>query len=147
MMPCPRVQATLGLVIFLLVTLDGCVTIYLLIELFALKGIFIVALLVPPLSILASPFNGLFQLFHQSRKDMASALRLHNIWNMCSMISVLGVFFGELLRTSLSYNFYHIPWYHSQSTFFFLVPLALLLEKICQILLVNIFAACMAEHG
>lgn len=143
----PRVQATLGLVIFLLVTLDGCVTIYLLIELFALKGIFIVALLVPPLSILASPFNGLFQLFHQSRKDMASALRLHNIWNMCSMISVLGVFFGELLRTSLSYNFYHIPWYHSQSTFFFLVPLALLLEKICQILLVNIFAACMAEHG
>ena len=145
--PDSRMQATLGLLIFFLVSLDGFVTIYILIEVFALKEIFVLSLLVPPLSILASPFNGMFQLVHQSRSNMAAAVRLHNIWNMCSMASVLVVLAGQLIRLGYSDNFDHIAWFHSQSTFFFLVPLALLLEKILQVLLVNIFAAsiCIAE--
>ena len=98
-----------------------------------------------PLSLLASPLNGMFELLIQNRKDVASTVRLHNTWNMCSMVSVLVVLAGEMVRTLLySDNFDHIPWYHSQSTYFFLVPMGLLLEKFLQILLVNVFAASIA---
>ncbi|QDZ21840.1 hypothetical protein HOP50_06g43810 [Chloropicon primus] len=142
----PRMQATLGLVIFLLVSLDGCITIYMLIEIFALQEIFIFSLLIPPLAILASPFNGMFELLLGRRKNMALTVRLHNTWNMCSMISVLVVLFGESIRTVLyADNFDHISWYHSQSTYFFMVPLFLLIEKVLQILLVNVFAASIAS--
>ena len=144
----PRMQATLGLLVFFLVSMDGCITIYMLVEIFALKEMFVLSLLVPPLAILASPFNGMFELLIQRRKDLALTVRLHNTWNMCSMISVLVVLAGEMIRTLLySDNFDHIAWYHSQSTYFFLVPAALLLEKIFQVLLVNIFAASIGRSN
>ena len=134
-----RVQASLGLCVFVLLVVDGCLTLFILMEMFQKKEVLVLSLLIPPLAILGAPVNGMFGLL----TEKPSALRVHNVWNLCSMISVLVIIIGKGIEdiTDTNTNAAATEWYHDDSKFFILLPAGLFVEKLCQLLIINIFTA------
>lgn len=133
-----RMQATLGLCLFLFIAIDGLLTLYILTEVVNLKEVFILSLLIPPMAILGAPINGLLSVLHQS-ENQATAMRVHNVWNICSMLSVFVILLGKVAHT-VSDKSSDSVWYHSSSKMFTILPFALMVEKFVQVFLVNTFS-------